>query len=300
MHGSQLRPIVVAISFVSLAFCIADLSSAVVVDVFSTGQVVLTGPETVVQTGLDSNGVAGSVRKVTAVRSGDTVEVLAAGGLEYASNNGYGLGLEYGSEQVLGIDTVANELDRIVLRFSGSSQPAARQNSLYVNLPPTGSDNGLSFGDALFSLGEAGRIEFLLADVPTNTDQVDGIIVNFARAFGVGGFLLEEISLASTPLDGDYNRDGSIDGGDLQEWQRLFGGNSRNGSQAESYLTADGNYDGVVSGADFLIWQRTLRATMESTSIPEPATPLLAALGLLVVGSQRRRPSCICWVGLCR
>jgi len=192
---------------------------------------------------------------------------------------------------VLGIDTVANDLDRIVLQFSGSSQPAARIGSLYVNLPPTGSANGLSFGTALFSLGEEGRIEFLLTDVPTNTDQVDEIIVDFARALNVGGFVLDGISFASTPLDGDYNRDGSVDGNDYQEWSRLYGGRSNNGSTAESYLTADGDYDGFVSGNDFLIWQRSLGASAASTSIPEPATILLVVTGLVAVSMHYRTNS---------
>ena len=290
MKAKRQSSAVATIAFLAIAFCALEISSAATVDDFSVGQIVLTGPDTLIQTGLDPSAVAGEVRKVTAVRAGDTVEVLTTGGIQYSSNFGYGLVLAYGSEQELDIDTTTTTFDRLVLEFSGSAQPGARLNSLYVNLPPTGSANGLSFSQALFALGDHGRIEFLLADVPTSTDTIDGIIVDFARSFSTGGFVLEDISLASTPLAGDYNRDGTVDDADYSEWLRLFGGRSGNGAFVESYLTADGNYDGVVDAADYTIWLSAMGSSdatpADATAIPEPKTFLLVMIGLVVVAKR--------------
>lgn len=290
MNCYLLRKAVFGVSCATLALSMAgSLSAVVVVDNFSVGQAVFSGHGEAVQTMLDPNAVAGGVRKVNVAETGDTLEILQTGGLTYSSYHGYGFSLEYGSEQPLGIDTGEQELDRLYLQFSGSEKPAARLSDLYVNLPPTGSDNGLFFGSALFSLGKQGRIEFLLADVPASTGSIEGIIIEFARASGEGGFTLEEIALASTPINGDYNRDGTIDHGDYQEWARLYGGSSRDGSRAEAYLTADGNYDGVVDAADYVIWRDAYSAVAGTHSIPEPGSLVLAVAFMTLAGRLRDR-----------
>ena len=167
-----------------------------------------------------------------------------------------------------------------MLRFSNSGQPAARLNSLYVNLPPTGSANGLSFGDALMSLGESGRVEFLLADVPTSTTTIDSVIVDFARAQSTGGFVLDEIYLAPPPLPGDYNRDGFVNDLDYDEWSSQFAIDSVDGGLFESYRTADGNNDGRVDAADFTLWrnQKDVVTDPSATSVPEPLSLMLPGL----------------------
>ncbi len=256
-----------------MAFC-PRACPALVIDEFTDGHVVLHGPETVTQTGLKPEHTIAGTRQLTAARVGDRVEVLPSGGLRYDSTGGYGLGLVYGADAPLNIDTATAGYDRLVLEFSESLNPAARIGDLYINLPPGGSDFGLSFGGALFALGEGGRIEFLLRDVPTSTAVMDTVTIHFSRAFSTGGFELESITLAPTPATGDYDRDGDVDGDDLQVWRRQFGSNSKNGSLAEAYLTADGNYDGVVTAADYTLWRDHAPLAAPSPGTPSLGTPV--------------------------
>jgi len=80
------------------------------------------------------------------------------------------------------------------------------------------------------------------------------------------------------PLEGDFNGDQSVDGGDLDRWTNQFG--------TLGVLSADADTDHDVDGADFLIWQRHLTTLV--MVIPEPA-----AWTLLVLGAAFgwRRPS---------
>ena len=55
---------------------------------------------------------------------------------------------------------------------------------------------------------------------------------------------------------------------------------------AGGWATGDFNYDGVVNAADFAAQNAMLNA--EETTVPEPG-PLVVAVGLLWVGSRRRR-----------
>jgi hypothetical protein len=52
------------------------------------------------------------------------------------------------------------------------------------------------------------------------------------------------------PVPGDYDRNGVVDGRDLDVWRQQFG--------STQGLNADGDQDGDVDGHDFLIWQRNL------------------------------------------
>jgi T5SS/PEP-CTERM-associated repeat protein len=81
----------------------------------------------------------------------------------------------------------------------------------------------------------------------------------------------------------DFDRDGDVDGPDLEFWKTAFGVNT-NGN-------ADGDADS--DGFDFLTWQRQIgskSATAVAASVPEPASWLLSIFaGALVCGQARRR-----------
>lgn len=267
---------------------IGTSSFGILIDDFSQGEILLTGPETVTQSNLSLLNTAGGERVLTAVQQGDTVSI-SSGSVSYVSNNAYGFSLGYGITNPLAISTTNFEVDRLVIRFNNSSIPAARLADLYINLPPTGSANGLSFGNALESVGENGMIEFLLEDIPTDFQIINEIRIQFARAFGVGGFDIEEIFLAGPPISGDFDRNGIVNLEDYATWNRLYQGSSKNGSIVESYLTADANYDGVVDAADYTIWRDAMLST-SGTSIPEPSAFLLftfSAIVTLLLPKQR-------------
>jgi hypothetical protein len=93
-----------------------------------------------------------------------------------------------------------------------------------------------------------------------------------------GGTLsLDNITLAAapTPLAGDFNADGAVNGADLTDnitgWKARFG------------VDLDGN--------DFLAWQRNLGATAATavaSSVPEPAAWQLYAVSLSVMALTAR------------
>jgi hypothetical protein len=83
-----------------------------------------------------------------------------------------------------------------------------------------------------------------------------------------GGFSLDSIETAAPPTPGDFNRDGSVNQSDLDEFHRTYGIQTlfENG-----YFTSDANLDGRVDGADFLEWQRAIsEINLASTTVPEP------------------------------
>ncbi len=55
-----------------------------------------------------------------------------------------------------------------------------------------------------------------------------------------------------SPLAGDYNFDGIVNGQDYLLWKSTFG--------SQSVLTADGNGDGMINTADYTIWRNSMGA----------------------------------------
>lgn len=108
-------------------------------------------------------------------------------------------------------------------------------------------------------------------DVPTGDYK---IVVNHRGGIGDD----QDYALAwwygspTTPVDGDFDEDGDVDDDDLDEWKDGFGP----------------TYD----GADFLAWQRNygfgVPATSTSATVPEPATCLLALIGLPMLLRRQR------------
>jgi hypothetical protein len=104
-------------------------------------------------------------------------------------------------------------------------------------------------------------------------------------------------------LDGDFNRNGTVDGADYAEW--------RNGltKQVPPYAGADGNGNGIIDVDDYQFWRANFgavlpavgqasfslgsaaAATAAATAIPEPAACVLftLTLSLSLSGIRRRR-----------
>jgi len=89
-----------------------------------------------------------------------------------------------------------------------------------------------------------------------------------------------ELALLADVYGGDFDGNDFVDASDLAQWQNDFGGE---GSDADG--------DGDTDGGDFLVWQQQFLGGMASlpitTEVPEPASWLLLAFGLL--GNRCRR-----------
>lgn len=99
-------------------------------------------------------------------------------------------------------------------------------------------------------------------------------------------------------LQGDYNYDGSVDGGDYALWRENLG-STEPPPVSEGY--ADGDRDGVVNAADYAVWRENYGAPgatnreslgaiqTSSSATPEPAALGMCAAGLIAVYLGRRR-----------
>lgn len=75
---------------------------------------------------------------------------------------------------------------------------------------------------------------------------------------------------AAAGLAGDFNADGTVDGGDLLTWQRTVGSSGGPGA----YAAGDGTLDGWVDGADLALWRDSFG---EFVVYPPVASPAIAA-----------------------
>lgn len=114
---------------------------------------------------------------------------------------------------------------------------------------------------------EVGAIDQLAAIVEAANGELYVIRRNQSNIFKIVGF-----------ARGDFNRDGSVDGLDLVQWQEDYGLNG----------DSDADGDGDSDGRDYLIWQRQFGVTEPLTvTVPEPtAAVVLLFLAPTVVSNR--------------
>jgi hypothetical protein len=83
----------------------------------------------------------------------------------------------------------------------------------------------------------------------------------------------------TTPLPGDFDDDGNVDGDDLTLWKGAFGQTS----------VGDADNDGDSDGADFLVWQRNFAPAAPAAAIPEPAALTIVIIGAAALLAARKR-----------
>jgi hypothetical protein len=78
----------------------------------------------------------------------------------------------------------------------------------------------------------------------------------------------------SSPVIGDIDSDGDVDGADFGAWQNHFPT-----AEGASLLQGDADGDGDVDGADFIVWQTNYPFTPGASTapVPEPASLIAAA-----------------------
>jgi hypothetical protein len=122
--------------------------------------------------------------------------------------------------------------------------------------------------------------------------------------YGVGGSPFDGVNTTATDVlvkytyYGDANLDGTVTGADYQQIDTGFG------LHLTGWQNGDFNYDGVVDGSDYSLIDNTFNqitatgasalaivaAPADLSSVPEPTTLALLAMGTIgVLGSRRRR-----------
>jgi endonuclease I len=93
-------------------------------------------------------------------------------------------------------------------------------------------------------------------------------------------------------LAGDYNGDGSVDGGDYLVWRTNYG------QSASAFGGADGDGDTIIDDADYDVWRLHFGQTaagfaagtsLTSAAVPEPLSMLLVLCAAIGLGLTRRR-----------
>jgi hypothetical protein len=93
------------------------------------------------------------------------------------------------------------------------------------------------------------------------------------------------INFGVTPVAGDFDGDGDVDGADFVVWQTHFPQES-----GATLNDGDGDNDGDVDGADFVIWQTNFPFPPSPgvAPVPEPAAWILLTIGGLIALRCRR------------
>ena len=101
---------------------------------------------------------------------------------------------------------------------------------------------------------------------------------------------LYRADLPVVSITGDCDGDGDVDGDDFLAWQNGFPI-----SAGAVLLDGDADEDGDVDGDDFLVWQNNFPYPAALSSVPEPASLVLLALGVTGVLAYRHRRIQLGW-----
>jgi hypothetical protein len=266
-------------------------ASATVVDDFSVGPIIVTGPATQTQTGLDSAHVPGGSRSFSVGQfgSGSVVEIDPPVGLKFSSSGRGYFDLVYDfTTGGHGIDLTQGGHDRFRLILGNVAITSFTPLGLYTSLPPNSSSNGVSLyiGD-----WDGLILEFPFSAFPVSMTAAQNLTLDVARNPPGASFEIRSITTAAPPLAGDYDRSGVVDSADYDVWRRFMGISTKNGI-GFAIASADGNSDGFVNGTDYLIWRKAFDAAAAVggvSSVPEPATFLMAVAAFFAVTSFRAR-----------
>jgi hypothetical protein len=214
-------------------------------------------------------------------------------------------------------DSRNNTAELYMNNFGGVSAPAA-QVSLFPQQhgsTPLGSI-GMEWHEV--EIAKSGNIVtwtmddalLITLDMTDFTEQPDGENIFFGHSdinagssaepdrFDLQFALFDNVrveTLVPPPADNaDFNGNGTVDAADYVVWRKNEG---LAGTGAQ--MTGDANGDMNVDAADYSIWRATFATSVPASgsnidsvaAVPEPGTAMLVVLGLLTLGTCRRRMS---------
>ena len=191
-----------------------------------------------------------------------------------------GLAPVINSETLTGVATVDSSNPNMLVDFMVKEHG----NATYVFA--TGMRNQNSVAD--FSFLELGNATVDVLGEDRQLSMVDG---EFSDAFLGFDTHLYRINAIATPLAGDFDGSGIVDGEDLVLWQNGYDTTS---GASPSDGDADGDFD--VDGSDFLGWQRQIFGTnngaansANAATVPEPSASGMLIFGLTLLPFSRPR-----------
>jgi len=155
--------------------------------------------------------------------------------------------------------------------------------------------------DAYGGLFEAGRnvanrdaVVLLFGEILDEDDDIylDLRFTQWTMGGNGGGFAYLRAEPPSTTPTGDYSNDGVVDAADYVVWRRTL-----NQPAIPSGSGADGNQNGTIDDGDYTHWRERFGNIVPgagggATAVPEPATGVLAFIGLLFLHSIALRQRC--------
>jgi len=293
---------------------LAQPALGVVIDDFTEGPVSLTdelgfGSVSDLKLGLDPSHVAAGARYVTFNAIGQpsggsdtvTVEVDPNGTGSFRQSpapnlSAANLFVIYGDTSFglppMTLDLLANNADRLSIAFNHTIPNADPYADFALGVFLFSDNAGFYTWVRLPSSDGPFVLDIPYDDVLSSSPNLDLSAITKMR-FGTsngtmqGHFEISEVYTSGSPLPGDFNRDGVVDGNDVSSWEQTYGRLVQSPSYF-GYLSTDTNRDSSVDGMDFLSWQANVGATQVSASVPEPASLSLALIPLALL---YRRPS---------
>ncbi len=149
--------------------------------------------------------------------------------------------------------------------------------------------NGIFGNDLLTSGWFEPVLNSMLGDPSTEHGYIDYVHFDFTDSDNLNGTMLLDLNplydnVVTVPdlLPGDANRDGVVSAADYASVQANFG------SVGIAGLLGDANCDGVVSAADYASVQANFGNIATGTTVPEPATLFISAMGLTMILRKRK------------
>ena len=175
--------------------------------------------------------------------------------------------------------------------FSGA--PVEYPSDVNPMSPPPGATVPSNFPADLVALPDGSVLLVTLGISST----IQGAPKNYGSLirYSASGTQLERVEDSLTPIGaitlapglttvaGDFNRDGAVTAADHSVFAATFG------RQVTAGSNADGNRNGVIDAADYVLWRDALPpgSVASAAAVPEPATLLLAAAGIILLACRR-------------
>lgn len=116
----------------------------------------------------------------------------------------------------------------------------------------------------------------------------------FLVSYGAGSaFNVKQVVLSSFNITGDFNGDGSVDGGDYAFWRKSLS------ASVAKFTGADGDGDGVVDNDDYAVWRSHFGmsvssgsgsdAMAEAAAVPEASSILMVMPSLCLLSMKVRK-----------